>query len=79
MNNDGTKTGFANEATALISEQLNIPVIASGGAGSKEHFYDVFTKGKADAGLAASIFHFKEIGIRELKNYLDQKGITVRR
>ena len=79
MNNDGTKAGFANAATAMISEQLTIPVIASGGAGSMQHFYDVFTEGKADAGLAASIFHFKEIEIGELKNYLGQKGIIVRK
>jgi cyclase len=78
MNHDGTKNGFANEALARISETVNIPVIASGGAGAVEHFYDTFTQGKADAALAASIFHFKEIAIRDLKNYLHQKGITIR-
>ena len=78
MNHDGTKKGFANEALAKMSEMLNIPVIASGGAGLKEHFYDVFTKGKADAALAASIFHYNEIPISELKNYLREQKITVR-
>ena len=78
MDHDGTKAGFANEATARISEALSIPVIASGGAGAMEHFYDVFTDGKADAALAASIFHFKEIGIAELKSYLKTKGVAVR-
>ncbi len=79
MNHDGTKNGFANEITAKVSEALSIPVIASGGAGTMAHFKDVFTKGKADAGLAASIFHFREIGIGELKAYLDGEGIVVRR
>jgi cyclase len=78
MDTDGTKEGFAIELTAEISDNSNIPIIASGGAGSMEHFYDVFTIGKADAGLAASIFHFKEIGIKELKNYLKSKGIPMR-
>ena len=78
MDADGTKKGFANELTAAISGQLSIPVIASGGAGSMEHFYEVFTKGKADAGLAASIFHFKEIEIMALKKYLSDKGIPMR-
>lgn len=78
MDADGTKNGFANELTAAISGQLSIPVIASGGAGSMEHFYEVFTKGKADAGLAASIFHFKEIEIMALKKYLSDKGIPMR-
>ena len=78
MNHDGTKNGFANEALRQLSETVNIPVIASGGAGTMEHFYNTFTYGKADAALAASIFHFKEIGINNLKNYLHQKGITVR-
>ncbi len=78
MDSDGTKAGFAIELTAEISENSNIPIIASGGAGSMEHFYDVFTAGKADAGLAASIFHFKEIGIPDLKNYLKNKGIPMR-
>lgn len=78
MDTDGTKTGFAIELTATISENANIPVIASGGAGTMEHFYDVFTAGKADAGLAASIFHFKEILIPDLKRYLADKGIVMR-
>lgn len=78
MNHDGVKQGFANEALAQLSEMLSIPVIASGGAGSMEHFKDVFTLGKADAGLAASIFHYKEIAIPDLKAYLRQNGITVR-
>ena len=78
MNHDGTKAGFANEALAMVSENLSIPVIASGGAGSMEDFYDTFTKGKADAGLAASIFHFGEIEISDLKNYLNNKNIPVR-
>lgn len=78
MNHDGVKQGFANEALAQLSESLSIPVIASGGAGSMEHFKDVFTIGKADAGLAASIFHYKEIAIPDLKNYLRQNNIVVR-
>ncbi|BDD04871.1 imidazole glycerol phosphate synthase subunit HisF [Aureibacter tunicatorum] len=78
MDHDGTKNGFASELTSEISTQLSIPVIASGGAGSMDHFADVFTKGKADAGLAASIFHFNEIGIPELKDYLRDKQIEVR-
>lgn len=78
MDTDGTKNGFALELTASISENANIPVIASGGAGTMEHFYDVFTAGKADAGLAASIFHFKEIEIPVLKNYLHDKKISIR-
>ncbi|GAB3797552.1 imidazole glycerol phosphate synthase subunit HisF [Spirosoma humi] len=78
MDTDGTKAGFALELTAQISGDANIPVIASGGAGSMDHFVDVFTAGKADAGLAASIFHFKEIDIPNLKGYLRAKGIEVR-
>lgn len=78
MDHDGTKAGFALEATAKISEMLSIPVIASGGAGNMEHFYDVFTQGKADAGLAASIFHFNEIAIADLKSHLKNKGVVVR-
>ncbi len=78
MDHDGTKAGFANELTAKISRKLHIPVIASGGAGTMEHFYDVFTAGAADAALAASIFHFKEIPIPSLKNYLQGKGIPMR-
>ncbi len=78
MNHDGTKGGFANEALARISNQLTIPVIASGGAGKLEHFRDAFTLGKADAALAASVFHFGEIPIPDLKRYLYNEGITVR-
>lgn len=78
MDADGTKAGFANLLTAEISSNLSIPVIASGGAGSMEHFYEVFTTGKADAGLAASIFHFKEIEIMALKKFLAEKGIPMR-
>jgi cyclase len=78
MDHDGTKNGFANAITAQVSEAVSIPVIASGGAGKMEHFYDAFTVGKADAGLAASIFHFKEIGIGELKRHLRERGVCVR-
>ncbi|MBO0937956.1 imidazole glycerol phosphate synthase subunit HisF [Fibrella sp. HMF5335] len=78
MDTDGTKAGFALELTAAVSGAANIPVIASGGAGTMAHFTDVFTTGKADAGLAASIFHFKEIGIPDLKQYLAGKGIPMR-
>ena len=78
MNHDGTKAGFANKATARIAELVQIPVIASGGAGTMEHFAEVFTSGQADAGLAASIFHFGEIPIPQLKSYLQGKRIPVR-
>ena len=78
MDTDGTKAGFANVLTAEISSHSSIPIIASGGAGTMEHFFEVFTSGKADAGLAASIFHFKEIEIVALKNYLANKGIPMR-
>ncbi|WP_209328865.1 imidazole glycerol phosphate synthase subunit HisF [Lunatimonas salinarum] len=78
MDHDGVKTGFANRITAEISSSLSIPVIASGGAGQMVHFEEVFTAGKADAALAASIFHFKEIAIPDLKQYLHEKGIAVR-
>ncbi|NQU88064.1 MAG: imidazole glycerol phosphate synthase subunit HisF [Mariniphaga sp.] len=78
MNHDGTKNGFANLQLAQMSESLKIPIIASGGAGKMEDFIDVFTVGKADAGLAASIFHFNEIPIPRLKQFLHSKGITVR-
>ena len=78
MNHDGTKDGFALDITRSISEAVNVPVIASGGAGKMEHFVDVFNKGKADAALAASIFHYKEIGIPELKIYLKENGIEIR-
>lgn len=78
MNHDGVKCGFANDALARLADELGIPVIASGGAGKKEHFKDVFTKGKADAALAASVFHFGDIRISELKRYLYGEGINVR-
>ncbi|MBR0489980.1 MAG: imidazole glycerol phosphate synthase subunit HisF [Prevotella sp.] len=78
MDHDGTKNGFANEALARLSDELPIPIIASGGAGTMEHFRDAFVKGKADAALAASVFHFGEIAIQELKQYLRAEGINVR-
>ncbi|MEI6052990.1 MAG: imidazole glycerol phosphate synthase subunit HisF [Opitutaceae bacterium] len=78
MNNDGTKDGFALDITRAVSEAVNVPVIASGGAGTMEHFVTVFDEGKADAALAASIFHYKEIGIPELKMYLKEQGVEVR-
>jgi len=78
MNNDGTKSGFANDALAKLSNQLTIPIIASGGAGTMEHFKETFEFGKSDAALAASIFHFKEIDIMDLKRYLNQNNIKVR-
>ena len=78
MDHDGTKSGFANEALAKMSESVNIPIIASGGAGSMEDFYNSFTYGKADAALAASIFHYGEIGIPALKTFLKDKNIPVR-
>ncbi len=79
MDEDGQKQGYDLELTKAVSERVNIPVIASGGAGALEHFYDAFTKGKADAVLAASLFHFGEIPIPELKEYLINKGISVRK
>lgn len=78
MNHDGVKQGFANEALAMLADELPIPVIASGGAGKREHFLDAFTQGKADAALAASVFHFGKIAIPELKAYLSAEGIKVR-
>ena len=78
MDCDGTKDGYDIELTRTISENVNIPVIASGGAGTKQHFYDALTEGKADAVLAASLFHFKEMEIMELKQYLRDRGISVR-
>ena len=78
MDRDGTKNGYDLELTRTISEAVSVPVIASGGAGTMEHFYDALTEGKADAVLAASLFHFREIGIRELKQYLRKKEISVR-
>ena len=78
MNHDGVKNGYANEALATLSDKLTIPIIASGGAGNKQHFKDAFEIGKADAALAASVFHFGEIPIPELKAYLHAEGINVR-
>ena len=78
MNNDGTKNGFANDALKRLSEEVNVPIIASGGAGTIEHFVDTFKEGKSDAALAASVFHFKEIKIVDLKNELNNQGIKVR-
>ena len=78
MNNDGTKNGFANEALAQLSEIVNIPIIASGGAGTMEHFAETFINGKADAALAASVFHYQEIEIPKLKKYLKGKEIIIR-
>lgn len=78
MDCDGTKAGYDLELTRMISENVSIPVIASGGAVTKEHFYDTFNEGKADAALAASLFHFKELEIMDLKKYLREKGISVR-
>lgn len=78
MDGDGTKAGYDLELTKAISESVSIPVIASGGAGTLEHFYEAFEKGKADAALAASLFHFKELEIQEVKQYLRDKGVSVR-
>ena len=78
MDCDGTKAGYDLELTRIISENFSIPVIASGGAGTKEHFYDAFEEGKADAALAASLFHFKELEIMDLKHYLSDKGVPMR-
>ncbi len=78
MDCDGTKAGYDTELTRIVSENVSIPVIASGGAGTMEHFKDALTYGKADAVLAASLFHFKEIEIRDLKNYLSNEGVSVR-
>ena len=79
MDCDGTKAGYDIELTKMIAENVSIPVIASGGAGTKEHFYDALTAGKADAALAASLFHYKELEIKDLKNYLANRGVSVRR
>ena len=78
MDHDGTKNGFADEAIAQLSDKIRIPIIASGGAGNKFHFADTFQKGKADAALAASIFHFKETRILEVKKYLNEQNINIR-
>lgn len=79
MDCDGTKAGYDLELTRMIAENVSIPVIASGGAGTKEHFYEALTEGKADAALAASLFHYKELEIMELKDYLAEKQVSVRR
>jgi cyclase len=78
MRHDGVKEGYANDELAILADTLKIPVIASGGAGKKEHFRDVFIKGKADAALAASVFHFGEIKVSELKEYLKKENINIR-
>jgi cyclase len=78
MDCDGTKNGYDIALTRTISENVNIPVIASGGAGTMEHFYEALTDGKADAVLAASLFHFREMEIRDVKAYLKERGIEVR-
>lgn len=78
MDCDGTKAGYDIELTSIIAGNVSVPVIASGGAGTKEHFYDALTAGKADAVLAASLFHYKELEIRDLKDYLAEKGVSVR-
>ena len=79
MDCDGTKAGYDLDITRLIADNVSIPVIASGGAGTKEHFYDALTVGGADAALAASLFHYKELEIMDLKHYLADKGVSVRR
>jgi cyclase len=78
MDCDGTKAGYDIELTKAVAGNVSIPVIASGGAGTKEHFYEALTEGKADAALAASLFHFKELEIKDLKQYLRQREISVR-
>lgn len=78
MDCDGTKAGYDLALTRAIAEAVNIPVIASGGAGTLEHFYEALTDGKADAALAASLFHYKELEIKEVKQYLREKGVSVR-
>ena len=78
MNNDGTKSGYANKALAKLSDRLSIPIIASGGAGIMQHFADTFISGTADAALAASVFHFNEININELKIFLSNQRISMR-
>ena len=78
MDCDANKPGYDIELTRMVAEHVSIPVIASGGAGNKQHFYDVFTEGKADAALAASLFHYKELDIMDLKHYLKEKNISMR-
>ena len=79
MDCDGTKAGYDIELTRQIADNVSIPVIESGGAGTKEHFYEALTEGHADAALAASLFHYKELEIMDLKNYLADRGVSVRR
>jgi cyclase len=78
MDRDGTRSGYDLQLTRAIAEAVSIPVIASGGAGTMEHFYEALTTGSADAVLAASLFHFRELAIRDLKDYLARRGIPVR-
>lgn len=78
MDCDGTKSGYDNLLTRTVADNVSVPVIASGGAGTKEHFYEALTEGGADAALAASLFHYKELEIMDLKRYLSQRGIPVR-
>ena len=78
MDCDGTKDGYDLELTRMVAENVSVPVIASGGAGTKEHFYEALTEGKADAALAASLFHYRELEIRDVKQYLREKGVSVR-
>ena len=78
MDGDGTKAGYDIALTRAVAEKVSIPVIASGGAGEKEHFYEALTEGGAEAVLAASLFHYKELEIKELKEYLQKKGVSVR-
>ena len=78
MDCDGTKAGYDLELTRAVAEAVNIPVIASGGAGNLEHFYDALTDGKADAALAASLFHYRELEVKEVKEYLRGRGVSVR-
>jgi cyclase len=78
MDCDGTKDGYDIELTRRVSENVSIPVIASGGSGKEEHFYEALTKGKADAALAASLFHYKELEINDLKQYLKDKNVSIR-
>ena len=78
MDCDGTKAGYDIELTKKVAESVSVPVIASGGAGTKAHFYEALTDGKADAALAASLFHFKELEIKEVKEYLKERNVSVR-
>lgn len=78
MDCDGTKAGYDLELTRTIAENVSVPVIASGGAGNMEHFYEALTEGKADAALAASLFHYRELEIRDVKQYLRDRGVSVR-